>query len=197
MRLPQELTAEVLAEILENWRRRLRLGEDAKTYKIPRWVAGRAANDVLHAADAWTALFDAEWVDPQTGEIVADNDDENVPPPIGMPPLGSHDVEPPPTMPAATPNPPPPPQGKWEFVHCEKCASLQNYLVRGLCWHCQWYPDDPRSPQAQTGPPIPPWFTRGNSPPPLDCCLTPHPCVVPADADPGSNGHGRLGFVRA
>lgn len=197
VRLAQKLTAEVLAEILGNWRRHLRLGDDAKTYKIPRWVAGRAANDVLHAADAWTALFEAEWVDPQTGEVAAANDNENAPLPIDVPPPGSPEVELPPTIPAATLNPPPPPQETAESVHCEECGKLQNYLVRGLCWHCQWYPEDPRSPQAQTAPPVPRSFTRANSPPPLDCCLMAHLYVSRTDAVPGPNGAGRLGFVRA
>ena len=81
----QKLAAEVLAEILGNWCRYWGLGDGAETRKIPRWVAGRAANDVLHAAKAWGALFEAEWIDPQSGEVMADNDNENTSDPITGP----------------------------------------------------------------------------------------------------------------
>ena len=194
--LSPKLTEEVLARILESWRRYWGLDDDAEPRKIPRWVAGRAANDVLQAAEAWAALFEAVWVDPQTGEVMADNDNENVLSPIDMLP-GSSDAAPPPPTPAAAPNPSPRPQGKAESVHCEDCGRLQNYLVGGLCWHCQWYPKDPQSPQARAAPPIPRWLTRANSSSPLDCCLMPHPCAPQADGDPGPNGAGEGAFYRA
>ena len=133
----QELTAEVLDEIEKNWRRYWNLGEDVETYKIPRWVSGRAANDVLEAAGAWTAVFHADWVDPQSGEVVADNDNDNACSPVNVSPVGSPLSQPRPLIPAATPKLSPPPPENPEFVYCEECGKLQNYLVGGICWVCE------------------------------------------------------------
>ena len=88
--VPQELTAEVAVEILKDWRRYWNLAEGVETCKLPRWVSGRAANGVLHAAGAWTAVFDADWVNPQSGEVLADNDNDIAPSsPINVPPVDS------------------------------------------------------------------------------------------------------------
>ena len=161
--IPQQLTADVLAAIIEYWRRYWRLPDDVETYKLPRWVSGRAANDVLHAAQARTAVFDAVWVDPRTGEAVADNDNEYPPGPVDVPSEGGAGSGPGPGMGAATPeaappyeNPPP--------VCCEECGRLQTHLKDGLCWVCE----DPQGPPARTGAAVPRLLPGGNSPTLLD-----------------------------
>ena len=134
----QEVTAEVLAEILKDWRRYWNLAEAVETYKLPRWVSGRAANGVLHAAGAWTAVFEADWVDPQSGEVLADNDNDIAPSsPINVPPVDSPLSQPSLPIPAATSKPTPPPPESSKFVYCEECNKLQNYLKAGICWVCE------------------------------------------------------------
>ena len=83
-------------------------------------------------------MFDADWVDPQSGEVVAANDNDIVPSsPINVPPVDSPLSQPSLPMPAATSKPTPPPPESSKFVYCEECNKLQNYLKAGICWVCE------------------------------------------------------------
>ena len=127
VQVSRELTAAIAVGIRNNWRRYL--GGAVESYKLPRWVDGHTANDVLRAAGALDEVFDADWVDLGSGEVAADKDAggasvrDEAPPAGGPPSQSSRPARPVPESPG--------------IMRCERCGRPRNRLAEGLCRVCQ------------------------------------------------------------